>query len=154
MVLLPASTVIAYLRTMLNNYHYDQLPVGRYVVCQVGAVTTRRCRSAYFHYIHKCFFVKKSLEENYKLSMNRARAVLSVVFIGWVLYFEVFRHSIPALKLKVHFHFWNKLERLKNEFLLHKKQVQNRSVVLSITVYKVMKGYETKYHGKNKRPIL
>jgi hypothetical protein len=25
--------------------------------------------------------------------------------------------------------------------------------VLSITVYKVMKGYETKYHGKNKSPI-
>lgn len=25
--------------------------------------------------------------------------------------------------------------------------------VLSITVHKVMKGYETKYHGKNKSPI-
>lgn len=131
-------------------------PACRQSLCRVhlGAVTTRRCRSVYFHYIHKCFFVKKSREENYKLSMNRTRAVLSVVFIGLVLDFEVFRHSIPALKLKVHFHFWNKLERLKNEFLLHKKQVQNRSVVLSITVYKVMKGYETKYHGKNKSPIL
>ena len=57
-------------------------PACRQSLCRVhlGAVTTRRCRSVYFHYIHKCFFVKKSREENYKLSMNRTRAVLSVDF--------------------------------------------------------------------------
>jgi len=47
----------------------------------------------YFHYIHKCFFVKKSREENYKLSVNTKEALLSVVFHRSSVVFQKF----PAL---------------------------------------------------------